>query len=163
MEQNSAVLEIVDSSEEPSLKKVAFSDLTLERMMSFRSAIDDFVKRSGSPDVTIDGTWAIASKILCHQIPGNLWWVLDGDKVSGYFITNFCADLDGKTSVLIAQGWASSDLGSKRSKAFLKMVVKDALDRGASRCWFMSRRNDKVYSRWLGDEWGAVGTIFERS
>jgi hypothetical protein len=163
MEQNCAVLEYPkEKKSQCILKKIEFSDLSMLRMVSLREAISDFVSRSKSPDQTVDSIWNLIVRIVTHQIPGDFWLVLDRDSVLGYFVTNICQEMDGSYSILIVHGWAHKDLGMSQSQEFLQQVVDDAMKRGASRIWFMTRRNGGAFDRWLGSQWNKVGTVFER-
>lgn len=144
------------------LKRVHLQDLNLERLVSFREAITDFVERSKTPQHTVEGIWKLCTEIIAGRMLCELWWVLDGDTIIGYFVTSIINELSGAPSLCINQGWAHRDAGIETSRFYLEKIVEDAMKRGASRVWFMTRRDEKAYGRWLGSKWKAAGTFFER-
>ena len=137
-------------------KRIVPKDVTAERLESLRESVIDFCKRSKSTAEPM-GVWFYISQILRGQAEGDLWWSLDGNHVNGFSLVKVSQDFDGKWTAYIQFGWSDSPNG----RDSFRVIAEDYIRKGVYRIQFVTRRNPKVFGRWLGQDWKPVATTFE--
>ena len=149
--------ELKISEELPVAKRIFSKDLTEARLESLRDSVIDFCKRSRSFTKPMQ-FWSYILSVLNGKEQADLWWVLDGNEVVSFLVMKIYQDFDGQWTAYTMFGYSKSRLGREQ----YQMILDDYQRKGVSRLQFTTRRNSKVFQRWLGKDWRMVGTLFEK-